>query len=214
MTAPAACAAAPTTSSILALVEDVDRAAALHFVQHAKRGRWRTIRRRALIKQYGLSEASARRIEAAMHLARELMFAHRPAALHSAADVAALIAPLIVGDELEAVWIIGVDAGGHPIETTCVALGTSNSVAVLPRDVFSVLLRVGATAGFLVHTHPGGEPHASNADLLALRQLVAVGDLIGIPISDMVVVAPNGYCSALEQWMERAEFDELAAASP
>lgn len=198
----------------MALVDDDDRAAALHFVAHAGLGRWRTIRRRALIKQYGLSEASARRIEAAMHLARELMTTQKPPALHSAADVAALITPLLFGDELEAVWIIGVDAGGHPIETTCVALGTANAVAVLPKDVFSVLLRVGATAGFLVHTHPFGEAHASHADLLALRQLVAVGDLIGIPISDMVVVAPDGYCSALEQWMERAEIDELAQEVP
>ena len=57
-----------------------------------------------------------------------------------------------------------------------------------------------ATAASVVfHNHPSGEPSPSPDDIALTRRLVAVGELIGIPVVDHVVLGDARYCSLKEK---------------
>jgi DNA repair protein RadC len=50
-----------------------------------------------------------------------------------------------------------------------------------------------------VHNHPSGDPNPSAEDVSLTRRLVAVGDLVGIPVIDHVVVAGATFVSLSEK---------------
>ena len=76
--------------------------------------------------------------------------------------------------------------------------GTAIGVEVHPREVFRPLIRMAAAGGVLAHNHPSGDPTPSSEDLELTRRMREVGQLLGIPIIDHVVVAQNGYRSIAE----------------
>lgn len=47
----------------------------------------------------------------------------------------------------------------------------------------------------VAHNHPSGDPSPSHKDIEATQQLVAAGILLGITLSDHVIVAKEGFYS-------------------
>jgi len=85
------------------------------------------------------------------------------------------------------------DAGHIPIgKPKVVAVGTVNSVDVHPRDVFRDAVRSNAAAIIVAHNHPSGRTDPSVEDHALTAQLVRAGELLGIPVLDHLVLAPNG----------------------
>jgi len=80
-----------------------------------------------------------------------------------------------------------------------VSQGTLTSSLVHPREVFGPALREGAAALIVVHNHPSGDPEPSNEDLAVTRRLIEVGNLLGVPLLDHVVVAEERYVSIRER---------------
>ena len=76
-----------------------------------------------------------------------------------------------------------------------VALGTTAGVEVQPREVFRPLVRAASHSVLLVHNHPGGELRPSAADLKLTQRLVELGELLGIPVLDHLIVTDEGMCS-------------------
>ena len=82
--------------------------------------------------------------------------------------------------------------------TTVVATGTLNSTIVEPRDVFREAMLGAAAAIVVFHNHPSGDPSPSPDDIALTRRLAAVGELIGIPVVDHIVLGDARYCSLKE----------------
>lgn len=102
---------------------------------------------------------------------------------------------------VEAFWILALDAQmritkGAPIVIT---RGILNSALVHPREVFRAALYANAMSIVAVHNHPSGDPTPSPDDSVITRQLVASGEMIGIPLLDHVIVASGRYVSFAEQ---------------
>jgi DNA repair protein RadC len=62
------------------------------------------------------------------------------------------------------------------------------------------LIRAGAAACIVAHNHPSGDPTPSRDDLLLTARLREVGELVGIPVLDHVIVATRGYVSVAERY--------------
>ena len=77
--------------------------------------------------------------------------------------------------------------------------GTLNSSPVHPREVFNAAIRESAASVIIVHNHPSGDPKPSDADIEVTRTLRQVGELVGIPILDHIVIADDRYTSLLEE---------------
>jgi len=83
------------------------------------------------------------------------------------------------------------------IET--ISVGSLNASIVHPREVFQPAVAQSAASLILAHNHPSGNPDPSDDDLALTRRLVSVGDLMGIPIVDHLIVAGGGFLSLKQQ---------------
>ena len=106
----------------------------------------------------------------------------------------------LAGVPQELFLALAVDARNGLIDEVEVARGHLTSVEVHPREVFRPLIRAAAAAAVVVHNHPSGDPTPSSEDLVLTRRLRAVGELVGIPILDHVIVAGDQFRSIAE-WM-------------
>jgi len=83
---------------------------------------------------------------------------------------------------------------GHHFLST----GTLNECAVHPRDVFRVAIVSAAYGVVLLHNHPSGEPQPSQADCSITRRLVTGGEILGIRVTDHVIIGHKRHCSLRE----------------
>lgn len=91
---------------------------------------------------------------------------------------------LPAGIEIAVVVPLWASGAGDP---SLVALGDVRSVRVTPAEVLRCVLRQGAPAYVLVHTHPGGGP-PSRADLAVTRRLVAASLVCGVQLQASLVL--------------------------
>jgi DNA repair protein RadC len=78
---------------------------------------------------------------------------------------------------------------GKPV---LVSLGTATEVTVHPRDVFREAIRRNAVAVLVGHNHPSGRLEPSASDVELTHRLVLVGELLGIPVLDHLIVGARG----------------------
>ena len=78
---------------------------------------------------------------------------------------------------------------------TVVSIGTLDSAAVHPRDVFSFLIVSNAKSFICVHNHPSGDPKPSAEDFNITRKLQEVGELVGIDMLDHIIYTDESYYS-------------------
>jgi len=82
-----------------------------------------------------------------------------------------------------------------------VALGTSNSAIINPREVFFDAVQARASAVILVHNHPSGNVSPSNDDIETTRRLCAAADILGISVLDHIIITKDEYFSFKEHNM-------------
>lgn len=71
-----------------------------------------------------------------------------------------------------------------------IGVGEVDRVRITPAEVLRPVLLSGASSYALVHTHPlGGPPSA--ADLAVTRRLVAAGTVLGIRLTEHLVLGPT-----------------------
>mgnify|MGYP002287403835 CR=1 FL=1 len=79
--------------------------------------------------------------------------------------------------------------------------GTANSSWVPVRTIFVEALRYEAVYMILIHNHPSGCPEPSREDLVITKQIKEAGELLGIPLSDHIIIGDKCYTSLREQQM-------------
>jgi DNA repair protein RadC len=94
---------------------------------------------------------------------------------------------------------LSLDSGGRLIRRRVVTIGSLTSNIVHPREVFADPLTDRAASVILCHNHPSGLAEPSGADIETTKQLVAAGEMLGVPIKDHVIVVKGGYFSFQEQ---------------
>jgi DNA repair protein RadC len=156
---------------------------------------------RELAQITGVGSARAARIAAAFELGRRAVDSvQRRETLGRAEDVFRCVAPRLAGLTQEVFITIGVDIRNGLLDVVEVARGTVAGVEVHPREVFRPLIRMAAAGGVLVHNHPSGDPTPSSEDVELTGRLRQVGQLLGIPIIDHVVIGERSFRSIAE-WM-------------
>lgn len=116
-------------------------------------------------------------------------------------DVCTLMRGLETADR-ESFYALHLDTRHRLVDIDKVATGSLSGVEVHPREVFKSALLSGASALILVHNHPSGNPDPSEMDKELTKRLKSVGETVGIPVLDHVIVGHDpqgGYpvCSSL-----------------
>lgn len=156
------------------------------------------------LRQRGISAPAARRIRAAIDLAREVA---EPNAEYSGKITGPVSAMAYCRAEFivlanhgvqEEVHVVSLDAKNRPIGTHRVTVGTLRNSLVHPREVFRPAIADSANSILLVHNHPSGDCCPSDQDLDVTKRIMSAGELIGIPLVDHIVVARGCECSIRE----------------
>ncbi|MFM8979908.1 MAG: RadC family protein [Planctomycetia bacterium] len=154
-----------------------------------------------LARSTGLTLAAARRLVAGLALGRRLactpLVAGEP--LCSTAQVAEAYSPRLTARAREHFVVLLLDARNRVLREEQVSVGTLTASLVHPREVFAAAIREGAASILLLHNHPSGDPEPSADDEAVTRRLVAVGELVGIPVLDHLVLGRGRFVSLLER---------------
>jgi DNA repair protein RadC len=79
-----------------------------------------------------------------------------------------------------------------------ISMGTVNIVEVHPRDIFRTAIKRNATSIIIAHNHPSGSLETSVDDKALTRRVAEAGKLLGIPLTDHLIVTREGYLSMHE----------------
>jgi DNA repair protein RadC len=174
--------------------ELIERAGGLHALARAGA--------RELAGVRGVGPARGARLAAAFDLGRRALAstAGERRAIAGAADVFARLCPRVAGLAQEVFLVLALDARNGVLEEVEVARGCLTGVEVHPREVFRPLIRAAAAAAVVAHNHPSGDPTPSRDDLELTQRLREVGELVGIPVLDHVIIAGDHYVSLAERW--------------
>jgi len=92
----------------------------------------------------------------------------------------------------EALIVLVLNTRHRIIGHNLVTLGSLDSCAVEPREVFRPVIVAAGSAIILMHNHPSGDPTPSAADIKVTRDLIRAGQLLKIEILDHVIVGSPG----------------------
>lgn len=107
--------------------------------------------------------------------------------------------------EQENVRLLLLDSKGLLLKDLLIAVGTVNQAIVTPREVFIAALSHRAVNMILLHNHPSGDPTPSHADIVITKRIKEVGNLVGIPLIDHVILGDTIYISLKEQGLFEGE---------
>ena len=119
--------------------------------------------------------------------------------LNSAASVAAYFMEELRHEDREKLMVCMFDSQCVLLGEELISVGTINSSLVSPREIFSRALANQAVYIILLHNHPSGVPIPSVQDKLVTKRVWDCGELIGIHLSDHIIIGDNKYFSFKEE---------------
>lgn len=152
---------------------------------------WRTTR--------GIGTVKACQMTAAFELARRILV--RPEAefrVSSPREAYELVRDLKRArkEHLVALYL---DAQNHLIQRETISIGALNTTRTHPREILQPAILHSALAFVLVHNHPSGSLEPSRDDLDFTRSIARAAELIGVGLTDHLIVSPRGYLSLKER---------------
>ncbi len=107
-------------------------------------------------------------------------------------------APLMAHLKKEVFKILILNSANVLIRDVTISEGILDSALVHPREVFKIAILESAASIILIHNHPSGETTPSSEDHRITQRLVEVGNIMGIPVLDHVIIAAEQYFSFQE----------------
>jgi DNA repair protein RadC len=86
---------------------------------------------------------------------------------------------------------LSLDCSGRIISRRTVTIGLLDATLVHPREVFAGPLKDRAAAIIVAHNHPSGSVEPSKEDIKTTQQLVAAGQILGLPVRDHFIVTKD-----------------------
>lgn len=146
----------------------------------------------------GIGRVKSIILKAAVELANRLQRAAGPEpglAISSPEAAMRHLGPVLYPLEREEFHILLLDTRRRLIRHTQVSAGGLSLAVVFPRDVFRHALRANAAFIILAHNHPSGDPTPSNDDIATTATLSRIGEVMGIGVTDHIVVGKTKYVS-------------------
>lgn len=79
-----------------------------------------------------------------------------------------------------------------------VSVGSLNAAVAHPREIFKSAIEMSAQSIVLVHNHPSGLPEPSREDIIITSRLVDAGKILGIELTDHIILAGGNFVSLVE----------------
>lgn len=138
----------------------------------------------------GISRVKAGQLQAVGELSRRMRKEEREK-IESLSDVEALCGDMKFLEE-EKLRVFYLSSGNELLEKKEFP-GDVSSVAAKPRKIFKTAMNSSAAAMILVHNHPSGEAEATSEDVKTTRELIELGEKMGIEVLDHVIAGEDFY---------------------
>ncbi|MGD2018288.1 MAG: JAB domain-containing protein [Planctomycetota bacterium] len=145
----------------------------------------------ALAATCGLTRSQANRAAAVFEMGREVerWGGGLGARVVEPEHAVRVLAPELRGLEVEVFRVLVLDARQGLIAHEEVSRGTLDAALVHPREVFRTALRASGASILVAHNHPSGDPEPSAHDWAVTDRLVRAGRVLGVPVTDHLVIA-------------------------
>jgi len=91
-------------------------------------------------------------------------------------------------EKQENFYILLLNNQNNIIKEELISKGILDASIIHPREVFKPAIKNSAAKIILVHNHPSGNPEPSQEDLDITKQLIKIGEELGIKVLDSVIV--------------------------
>ena len=95
-------------------------------------------------------------------------------------------------------WVVGLDMANTILFIELVSMGSMKATVVEPMEVFSLAVTKRSARIVLVHNHPSGTLHPSDADKDITDRLIQVGLILNTPVYDHLIISLDNYFSFLD----------------
>ncbi len=148
-----------------------------------------------LLSINGLGPVKATRLLAAVELGKRIAKANstKDNYVENSQDVADLFMEDLRYKSKEYFKTLLLNTKGKVIYIDTVSIGNLTQTTVHPREVFRKAIQKGAASMIIIHNHPSGDPAPSKEDIRTTRRLVDVGELLGIPVLDHVIIGDGSF---------------------
>lgn len=155
---------------------------------------------RELCEIDGIGENAALLITMLLPLIRKSMVsdADRTTVIKSSKEASKYLIPRFAFEQDEIALLVCLDSQKRVIECCELARGVVNKVPLDTRKVVEVALRYKATYVILSHNHPDSLAMPSVADTAMTDQLYKSLKLVGITLSDHIIVSGKSYVSLMD----------------
>jgi DNA repair protein RadC len=153
-----------------------------------------------IAKIKGIGNLTALRLKASLSLGRKLLQPEevRPL-IHSPADAAQILMPVLAHREQEYMVVMPLDARNRMLDLIEVYHGSLNSSAVRVGELFKPALQRNAASILIAHNHPSTDPTPSPEDISVTRAIVQAGKLLDVAVIDHLVIGLSRWVSLKEK---------------
>lgn len=151
----------------------------------------------------GIGAAKAVQLKAALSLRLRLEEKEEGALLDAPEKVYRLIRAELSEQKTEVLMVILRDVKRRCLHREIIARGTLTELLLHPREVFHEAIRHRAHSLIVAHNHPSGDATPSARDIEMTSLLAAAGQIVGIELSDHLVIGRSGYVSLREKGLLR-----------
>lgn len=159
------------------------------------------VTRENLLELKGIGEVKATQILCVAELAKRLSKAKVEIRkqFQSPREVALAYMESMRHLEKEEVRLLLFDGKHRLIKESTISVGTVNASICNAREIFIEALNAKAVHIILLHNHPSGDPTPSGEDLKVTKKLQEGADMIGISLSDHIIIGEHCYTSFKEK---------------
>ncbi len=149
----------------------------------------------------GIGPAKAAQIKACFEIARRIENQEieqnklKKFTLGSPEGVVKLARPILKDKKKEYFLVFPLDSRNQIMKEEIVSIGSSNASIAHPREIFKRTIANNAASVIIVHNHPSGDPEPSEDDLEITKQLVDAGKILGIEVSDHIIIGQKSFTS-------------------
>ncbi len=108
--------------------------------------------------------------------------------IQSPEDAVKLLGEYLCQLDKECLCVINLRSDGKPVNCNFVSMGAANESMAHPREIYKSCILANATSMILLHNHPSGNLSPSKEDTMITDRMLKLGDLIGIPLVDHIIV--------------------------
>lgn len=98
----------------------------------------------------------------------------------------------------ECFYALYLDSSKTIIKEKLLFIGTVNYSVIHPREVFKEAFNSSALSIILIHNHPTNNVVPSNLDIKTTKNLIEIGDIMGVKIIDHIIIGSSQYYSFYE----------------